>query len=205
MATMLDPPDSPSSCIPSDAAPINSWPFPPPDYYLSEEDVAGCRASPIDVQPPFLDEGEKIDFWILTDEPFDRYSFCPKRSRKVPGPATANVSSPEDTILVKLRWAKLSGGSEKQFTDALRVYEIQGDKLDLHYLNHWATQLGVEDLWQRIQAGSGTCLKAGFVARNKLRPVRCPSFTEAPHANSRHTSPPSPRRCRPTRTSTCRV
>jgi hypothetical protein len=31
------------------------------------------------------------------------------------------VSSPEDTILAKLRWAKLLGGSEKQITDALRV------------------------------------------------------------------------------------
>jgi len=34
------------------------------------------------------------------------------------------VSSPEDTILAKLRWANLSGGSEKQFIDALRVYEV---------------------------------------------------------------------------------
>jgi hypothetical protein len=28
------------------------------------------------------------------------------------------------TILMKLRWAALSGGSERQFTDALRVYEV---------------------------------------------------------------------------------
>ncbi len=30
------------------------------------------------------------------------------------------ILNTEDTILMKLRWAKLSGGSEKQFTDALR-------------------------------------------------------------------------------------
>jgi hypothetical protein len=45
-----------------------------------------------------------------------------------------NISKPEDTILAKLRWAKLSGGSEKQFTDAMRVYEIQYGILDLSYL-----------------------------------------------------------------------
>jgi hypothetical protein len=60
------------------------------------------------------------------------------------------VSSPEDTILAKLRWAKLSGGSEKQFTDALRVYEVQYGKLDRDYLKHWANNLDVESLWKRL-------------------------------------------------------
>jgi len=60
------------------------------------------------------------------------------------------VSSPEDTILAKLRWAKLSGGSEKQFTDALRVYEVQHGKLDIDYLEHWVKKLDVESLWKRL-------------------------------------------------------
>lgn len=57
----------------------------------------------------------------------------------------------DDTILAKLKWAKLSGGSEKQFTDALRVYEVQGDKLDAQYLERWVKELGVEDLWERLK------------------------------------------------------
>lgn len=60
------------------------------------------------------------------------------------------VSSPEDTILAKLRWAKLSGGSEKQFTDALRVYEVQYGKLNIDYLKQWVKKLKVESLWKRI-------------------------------------------------------
>lgn len=60
------------------------------------------------------------------------------------------VSSPEDTILAKLRWSKLSGGSEKQFNDALRVYELQYGKLDLGYLNNWVKKLEVEPLWKRL-------------------------------------------------------
>jgi len=36
---------------------------------------------------------------------------------------TMKISSPEDTILSKLKWIKLSGGSQKQFIDALhKVY-----------------------------------------------------------------------------------
>jgi hypothetical protein len=53
---------------------------------------------------------------------------------------------------MKLRRADLSGGSEKQFRDALRVYEVQYGVLDLDYLNTWAVQLGVEPLWQRLCA-----------------------------------------------------
>ena len=66
------------------------------------------------------------------------------------------VSSPEDTILAKLRWAKLSGGSEKQFTDALRVYEVQFGKLDLEYLDQWVKKLDVESLWKRLKGEAET-------------------------------------------------
>lgn len=60
------------------------------------------------------------------------------------------VSTPEDTILMKLRWAERSGGSEKQFTGALRVYEVPHGNLDLAYLNEWAGKLGIEAHWQRL-------------------------------------------------------
>ncbi len=66
------------------------------------------------------------------------------------------VSTPEDTILAKLRWAKLSGGSEKQFTDALRVYEVQFGKLDIDYIMEWAKKLNIELLWKRLKAESET-------------------------------------------------
>ena len=61
------------------------------------------------------------------------------------------ISSPEDTILAKLKWAQLSGGSEKQFADALRVYEVQYGKLDLTYLADWAETLNVELALKRVQ------------------------------------------------------
>jgi len=61
------------------------------------------------------------------------------------------VSRPEDTILAKLRWAKLSGGSEKQFIDALRVYEVQYHLLGQDYLKDWIHRLGLMELWERLQ------------------------------------------------------
>ncbi|MCI0464929.1 MAG: hypothetical protein L0Z62_49035 [Gemmataceae bacterium] len=91
----------------------------------------------------------------MTDEPFDHSRFARKQVKQVLG-MQLKVSAPEDTILVKLRWAELSGGSEKQFTDALRVYEVQRQGLDMTYLNHWANEIKVEALWQRLQAEAET-------------------------------------------------
>ena len=96
-----------------------------------------------------MQNGDKVDFWILTDEPFDESRFSRKVKEDFMG-IQMQVSSPEDTILAKLKWAKLSGGSEKQFTDALRIYEVQYGKLDLGYLEHWSTLLDIESLWKRI-------------------------------------------------------
>jgi hypothetical protein len=54
-----------------------------------------------------------------------------------------NVSTPEDTILMKLRWSAKAGGSEKQLSDACRVYELQAGALDEAYLERWAETLDV--------------------------------------------------------------
>lgn len=61
------------------------------------------------------------------------------------------ISSPEDTILMKLRWANLCGGSEKQFTDALRVYEVQFGNLDFTYIESWVNILQVKELWEKLK------------------------------------------------------
>jgi hypothetical protein len=63
-----------------------------------------------------------------------------------------SFSRPEDTILMKLRWAAMLGGSEKQFTDALRVYEVQHGRLDERYLDRWAATLDVREAMARLRA-----------------------------------------------------
>ena len=84
--------------------------------------------------------GDKADFWLLTDEPFDRQRFA-RRIRMEALGLDLNVSTPEDTILMKLRWSAQAGGSEKQVNDALGVYGFQGDVLDQVYLDTWAERL----------------------------------------------------------------
>jgi hypothetical protein len=123
--------------------------FPPPNFYLDKESIFDA----IDRQSMFslidLDGGNRVDFRILTSEAFDQSRFSRRYMEEFMG-LKMQVSSPEDTILAKLRWAKLSGGSEKQFIDALRVYEVQYGELNIDYLEHWSKELGIESLWKKL-------------------------------------------------------
>jgi hypothetical protein len=49
-----------------------------------------------------LEDGDKVDFWILTDDAFDTSRFARRIAVDVFG-TSLKVSSPEDTILAILR------------------------------------------------------------------------------------------------------
>jgi len=127
--------------------------FPANNFYLSEQAIQDALNHRTMFNLLDLAQGDKVDFWILTDEPFDQSRFHRKRVVEVLGLRLA-ISTPEDTILMKLRWAELSGGSLRQFNDALGVYEMQREILDLNYLNDWAKRLGVETSWNRLLAAA---------------------------------------------------
>lgn len=125
--------------------------LPPPRFYLDEHNMLDAIERMSVFSLIDADSGGKVDFWVLTGTPFDRSRFSRRYRDRFLG-MEVYVSSPEDTILAKLHWARLSGGSEKQFTDALRVYEVQAGALDANYLAQWARKLDVQDLWERLQA-----------------------------------------------------
>jgi hypothetical protein len=124
--------------------------FPAPEYYLDE--VAAVEAIGRADMFNLLEgaTGDKVDFWILGSDPYDHERFH-RRVRSDLGGVDAYVSRPEDTIIQKLRWCDLSGGSEKQFGDARAVFELQFKSLDLRYIEQWVAKLNLTSLWQRIQ------------------------------------------------------
>ena len=79
----------------------------------------------------------------------------------------AYVASPEDVVLAKLEWFR-SGGevSERQLRDVLGVLKVQGERLDLAYLQRWAATLGVGDLLEsallQAQAAALDCRGAMY-------------------------------------------
>lgn len=125
--------------------------FPRAEFYIDEAAARSAIQSRGMFNLLEITEGDKVDFWLLTDEPFDRSRFARKYAENVFG-IRLKVSRPEDTILQKLKWMAHSGGSERAFIDAVRVYEVQHGQLDNEYIEKWALQLGVSELWQRLQA-----------------------------------------------------
>jgi hypothetical protein len=124
--------------------------FRSPEYYLDEESLRGAVRSKGMFNLIDIKGGDKVDFWLLTDEPFDQSRFTRKYKEHFMG-MTMNVSSCEDTILMKLRWSKMSGGSQKQHIDALRIYELQYKNLDFSYIEKWVKRLSLRAEWTNLK------------------------------------------------------
>jgi hypothetical protein len=124
--------------------------FLPPDFYVDRTAIeqAILRQGMFNVLN--VHDGNKIDFWMLTDDEFDQ-SFRRRAEVKIEG-ANIFVSTAEDTVLMKLKWDREAGGSLRQFHDALRVYELQHAIMDQAYLASWITALRLEESWQRLLA-----------------------------------------------------
>lgn len=93
----------------------------------------------------------KTDIWVVANTPYDRQVLARRQPGDL-GEREVYYQSAEDTILSKLRWCQAANFSERQFHDAMGVYEIQERSLDQNYLDHWAKILDVTDLLEKIRA-----------------------------------------------------
>ena len=121
------------------------------DFYAPSFAIEEAVAKRSHFNAIHLEQSFKVDFWVRRDEPYAREDFQRRRRVAMFGHPVW-VNSPEDTILNKLRWYKISPVLDRQLQDALEVYEIQEPDLDQAYLDRWAAQLGVTDLLARIRA-----------------------------------------------------
>lgn len=119
-----------------------------PDFVIQEAVERGDHFNAIHLKTSF-----KIDFWLRKQTPYERTRF----DRRLQGTMFGRsvwLTSAEDIILSKLLWYKMSPMLERQFQDVLEVYEIQLQDLDVDYLEHWAEQLEILDLLDRIRLHS---------------------------------------------------
>jgi hypothetical protein len=132
--------------------------FPAPEFYVSPDAVRDAlrTRSTFNILHPAT--GYKIDIFIRKDDPFEGAAFARRGPYSLPDAPEepVQVHSPEDIILFKLRWYRLGGeASDQQLRDVLAVMKTQGDRLDAAYLAHWATEIGVKDLLDRVRTQAG--------------------------------------------------
>lgn len=116
--------------------------FPDAGYYVSLDAVRDAVARRQSFNIIDLESGWKADFMVLKGRPFSRNELDRRQRADIFG-VPAWVATAEDTILAKLEWAQLAGGSARQRDDVLGILEAQGERLDFAYLERWASKLGI--------------------------------------------------------------
>jgi hypothetical protein len=122
-------------------------------YFIQIEGVLEAIARRSSFSVIHLATMVKIDVFIQKPTPFDRAVQRRSAPRILASEITErefNLSSPEDTLLHKLRWYRMGGEvSDRQWNDILGIILVQAGALDRAYLREWAAELAVTDILER--------------------------------------------------------
>jgi hypothetical protein len=128
-------------------------------FYLDEAAIRAAVRERTSFNVIHLGTLFKADIFVARDDPTVRSEFERRQRFRVADdpPRELVLASPEDTIVQKLHWFRLGDQvSERQWSDALGVLKVAGNRLDLAYLRRAAMLLGVSELLERILAEAGT-------------------------------------------------
>ena len=129
------------------------------DFYVSRQAMEEALSSHRSFNLIHLGTSFKVDLFVQGASEFEqRLLNRGKRLRlSDTGRRDIAVVSPEDIILLKLRWFRETGGtSQRQWDDVLGVLAVQGKSLDFEYLAASAQELGLAELLDRAIAEADT-------------------------------------------------
>jgi len=118
------------------------------EYLIQEDDIREGVKKKNMFNVIYLPTFTKLDFWLLTDDSFDKERFKRRKKVKLLG-KTMILSTPEDTIIQKLLWHK-EAQIEKHIVDAAFTYQIQRKRLDKKYLSHWVKELNLTKDFKKL-------------------------------------------------------
>lgn len=95
----------------------------------------------------------KADLIIRKNRNFSATEF-ERREQVEVGDLRLVVAKPEDVLIAKLEWTKISP-SERQLQDAAGILIVQGAQLDLQYVERWVNELDLRDQWQAVRELAG--------------------------------------------------
>jgi hypothetical protein len=128
------------------------------EFYVDSETILNAIQKQSSFNLIHLETLFKVDIFPLKNYPFDQQAFS-RRLRKAISEDTSQqlfFATPEDIVLHKLSWYKVGAEvSDRQWNDVQGVLKVQGDQLDMAYLNHWAKELSVSELLEKAIDESG--------------------------------------------------
>ena len=127
------------------------------DYYLSVNAIRESNRQRSAFNIIHTSTAFKVDVFVRKSDPFETSVMARRRPGDLEeGPEAPIVwVSPEDIVLLKLRWYRLGNEiSDRQWNDVLNVLRIQSGRLDEEYLTHWSKEINVADLLTKARAES---------------------------------------------------
>lgn len=123
--------------------------FPETEFYISEEAIRDAinRKYLFNIIHPA--SGFKIDIMVRKEGAFEDSRFSRIKRIVTTENAEANFSSPEDLIIMKMKFYK-EGGSEKHLRDITGILKISEEMVDRNYIELWVDKLELRPLWQTI-------------------------------------------------------
>lgn len=119
-------------------------------FYIDQTAVDRAIATASAVNLIHRETSIKIDLFVAGGTPLDAQQLA-RRVRVEVGGRAIYVHPPEDILLQKLRWFRLSGDtSERQWRDAIAIVRVQGDRLNRASVRQNAESVGVMDLVEKI-------------------------------------------------------
>mgnify|MGYP001589980093 CR=1 FL=1 len=125
--------------------------FPESEFYLSEDAIRDAIRHKYQFNIIHPSSGLKVDIIIRKDDDFNDSRFKRVKRFSPIEKTEANFSSPEDVIIMKMKYYK-GGGSEKHIRDITSMMKISGEMIDRDYIEYWAKRLALLDIWKAILA-----------------------------------------------------
>jgi hypothetical protein len=124
------------------------------EFYISEQAMREALDHHGSFNVIHFQTGFKIDIFVQRPSAFEQQVLGRRRMAKLSQEIGGGlfIVSPEDIVLLKLRWFKETDcTSQRQWDDVLGVLAVQGEALDFAYLDDSAKKLGLEDLLSRAK------------------------------------------------------
>lgn len=128
-------------------------------YYIDEDAILEAIRRHSSFNLIHLETMIKVDVFIVGNEPFLQQVLRRRRKDTLDEDQQTvdfYLPSSEDIILIKLDWYRSGGGvSERQWNDVVGVLKVQDKALDREYLRHWASELKLTDLLEKVFRETG--------------------------------------------------
>jgi hypothetical protein len=124
--------------------------FPFPEFYLSLDAVldAVSRRGQFNVIHP--SSGIKIDFIMEGTGAWAGQQLGRRVKIRLEPDLELFVAAPEDVIIGKMIYYR-EGGSDKHLRDIAGILKISGESVDMAYIERWAKDLDLVEIWDRIR------------------------------------------------------